>query len=350
MLRVAFTALVLVILGLAATAASASAPPSSLTIHPKSSSGLAAFASARAGAELMWVGPLSGNGGRDVMLYIPAGTTPGRSFRAIYHFHGTYSERIERPQPGRPKKATVGWTRLEQTLDAADELQAKGEHNIVVVYPLSAGRRVEPDAQNAHRVQYDRLWMQAESESFTRLRSEVEDLLRSRLGASPPTLVVEGHSAGGIALRNIAESHPGGIAAYLFLDASFEGWAEGCYAASQRARTPAKIVLVVTTDGIADAVGRWKPWCIDLRRDAAQWVDHRAWCKTHAGPPPGTPLPCDELRTRGEQWQKSGPWCDAMTRNFEGWPRVSMVRTRVRHGDQPRRFTGGLDLPADIGL
>src|SRR6187551_157094 len=42
-------------------------------VSSKAASGLPAFVAAMPESGLVWVGPLAGNGGRDVLVYIPAG-------------------------------------------------------------------------------------------------------------------------------------------------------------------------------------------------------------------------------------------------------------------------------------
>jgi len=291
------------------------------------------------------------------VIYVPAGARPDRPYRLVFHFHGTYGEKIRPREDGLPKREWVGWQRLEQTLDAAAELQRTRPYNVVLVYPLSAGKRVEPELSGWVNAQYDRMWMrpvsaQGPGDDFARLRREVLALLASRLevgsAAIDPMVIAEGHSAGGIALRNVAVADPKAVGTYLFLDASFQGWADGCYRALDHGPQDPKVILVVTHNGIADAVGTWKPWCLDLQRDAALWRQHAAFCGAQGGTPAGTELPCEELELRHEAWNESESWCEAAKHDLRGWPGVAVHRTKVRHGDQPRRFTGGLGLPAEL--
>ena len=155
-------------------------------VSPKASSGLVAFAEQMPPGGLAWVGPLAGNGGRDVFVYMPAGARNDRDVRLVFHFHGTYSEHIEAKAPGLEKKRWVGWDRLQQTIEAADELQAKGEHNVALVYPLSAGKRPEPGHTGWFNKAYDRMWMQPappeHTDSFDTLHDETTAILREHFG------------------------------------------------------------------------------------------------------------------------------------------------------------------------
>lgn len=309
--------------------------------------GLAAFARDRTTPGRLWIGKLASNGGREVVIYVPQPPRADRPTRLVFHFHGTYSEHVERPRPGLPKARSVGWTRLAQTLDAIDELHATRPYDVVLVYPRSAGRRLEPEHPGSHTVQYDRMWMRAES--FERLREEALAIAAEHHGVALERVddraIVEGHSAGGIALRNVARSSPRGVGTYLFLDASFQGWADGCYRAVRAAGSPAQVVLVVTQDGMADGVGRWKPWCAELERDAA--AASAPPCAA-ATPSPADARRCEALREQARAWDESREWCAGLRSDLRGWPGVAVHRTRVRHGDQPRTFAGGLGLPAAL--
>jgi hypothetical protein len=192
---------------------------------------------------IVWVGALSGNGGRDVLIFIPPGADDSAQFRVVYHFHGTNSHHVQRPAPGLAKESWVGWDRLTQALEGAQALQAAASENVALVYPFSAGKRMEPTWRGHSNKAYDRMWMLPAPPGFTDdfelLHHEVTALLTEQLGVHPSKLparvLVEGHSAGGIALWNIARSGARSVSDYLFLDAGFHEWADGCYAASRAA-------------------------------------------------------------------------------------------------------------------
>src|SRR5688572_2951334 len=52
----------------------------------------------------VWVGKLDGNGGRDVLIYVPPQAVNAEPFELVFHFHGTYSESVVKPLPDMPKK------------------------------------------------------------------------------------------------------------------------------------------------------------------------------------------------------------------------------------------------------
>lgn len=320
--------------------------------------GLAAFARAMPQEGCLWTGRLAGNGERDVLVFVPPGADDDASTRLVYHFHGTYSEHIEQKRPGLKKKKWVGWNRLQQTIDAATELQEKNPYNVALVYPLSAGKRREPGLTGWNNRAYDRMWMMPADEpgyddSFDGLHDEVVDVLEQQCGVHPAALdrhvIAEGHSAGGIALRNIAVSGTKRVTEYIFQDASFQGWADGCWQALQDRGSDALVTVVLTDGGIADPYGKHDPWCEWLPQRTAAWTVHERWCAEH-GPdatPPGVEPPCKALQEAAEQWPDHEQWCEALTNDLEDLPGAFLHRTPVYHGEQPRRFTGALELPPD---
>jgi pimeloyl-ACP methyl ester carboxylesterase len=327
-------------------------------VDPQAQPGLVAFAAATTQAGSLWIGKLEGNGGRDVLIYIPPGADDAAPFELVFHFHGTYSEHVEQQREGLEKKKWVGWNRLSQTLAAVDELQQTRPYNVALIYPFSAGKRLEPGHKGHSNTAYDRMWMDPAQppdyrDDFAKLHAEVEALLTSKFGVHPSKLpaevIAEGHSAGGMALFNIAINGSPRIREFLFLDASFQDWADGCFDAVKRSKAKAKLTLVVTTKGIADPfVGR-TPWCTDLEQDVALWAEVASSC---ADKPErkiaGSDWTCAELELRDQEWREDyGDWCTAMKDEMRGVPEVTLVKTRVTHGDQPRHFVGGLELPAD---
>lgn len=328
-------------------------------VRPGVQPGLSEFAAELGSTDegTLWVGPLGGNGGRGVVLYLPPQPDPQAEFRLVYHFHGTYSEHIEKRRPGLSKRQWVGWNRLTQTLEGATELQAKRDYNVVVVYPISAGKRREPGLTGWNNRSYDRMWMRPAPEegyddSFNRLHEEVLAILTDELGVHPskvhPKAIAEGHSAGGIALLNIAEVGTPHVGEYLFLDASFQDWADGCVEAVRTSKSGARVSLVITDDGIADPFGKRDPWCTELETAARGWPEHRSWCESDMErSPPGFDIPCKGLAARAEDWPDYEAWCQAMKQDMRGESDVRVHRTSIVHGKQPRHFVGGLELPSD---
>ncbi|HET6582966.1 MAG TPA: hypothetical protein VFG69_05960 [Nannocystaceae bacterium] len=334
-------------------------------VSEKATSGLVAFVDAMPKGGLAWVGPLAGNGGRDVLVYVPPGARNDRDFQLVVHFHGTHSQRVQAKAPGLPKKVWVGWDRLQQTIDAVGELQSKGEKNVALVYPLSAGKRREPGKTGWYNKEYDRMWMDSApsdpssrpsgpeyTDSFDTMHDEVIAILTEELGAHPSKLrgkaIAEGHSAGGLPLFHIARNRTEHVGEYLFLDASFQSWADGCWKEVQAAKSGALVSIVVTINGIADPFGKPDPWCIEWERDAALWKEHRRTCTAATHEPPGSERTCGELEVIAKEWEEDyREWCEAMKNDMRDVPGVFVLRTKIPHGKQPRHFVGGLELPAD---
>ncbi|MFO0632600.1 MAG: hypothetical protein U0168_07110 [Nannocystaceae bacterium] len=349
----------------AAPAAAVIAAPSQLParVHEVEAGiqpGLAAFVEQLPAEGRVWVGRMAGNGDREVLVYVPPGARDDADFEIVVHFHGTHSEHIEAKAPGLPKKRWVGWNRLQQTLDAATALQAERGHNVALVYPISAGKRREPGYSGWWNKEYDRMWMrpgataaerERDHDSFPQLLDELRALLQQRFGVHPSKLparvLAEGHSAGGIALLNVAAvaqaaGEPAAVSEYLFLDASFQGWADGCWAAIQAGKQGATVSIVVTKGGIADPFGKADPWCTRLEESAALWPALARGCH---GKPHGRS--CAELQADATEWPQYQPWCEAMKDEMRGIEGVFVHTTRIAHGEQPRHFVGALELPDD---
>jgi len=277
----------------------------------------------------LWAGKLEGNGDRDTVIFIPPGVDANEKFRFVYHFHGTYSERINRKLPGVKKKDWVGWDRLAQAIAGATRLQAERPYNVVLVYPISAGKRIEPEQKGWSNKAYDRMWMHpSESprfrDSFDKLHEETLAIVHDTFAIDPAStkgkVLVEGHSAGGIALLNIALHGSKYVGDYLFQDASFQGWGDATYYALVERKSKARMTIVMTTNGMVDPFGKWDPWCTRLEADAA---------------------------VEPEEWEEYRDWCDKMKDDMKSVEQVYVHRTRVSHGDQPLHFLGGRDLPAE---
>ena len=261
-----------------------------------------------------------------------------------------------------PKKRWVGWNRLEQTLGGAVELQATVPENVALVYPLSAGKRMEPEWRGWSNKAYDRMWMRPAPPKFTddfaALHREVTAVLTGELGVHPSKLpakvVTEGHSAGGNALWNVARADDGLVSDYIFLDAGFHEWADGCYAAIRERRSGARVVLVIRDEGIADPLVGPNNWCATHPRLADAWPKVQEECeadpkaKPKAEPGEGK-IPCADWRRFAEGWPKVAGWCAGMREDMRDVDDVLVHRTKVVHGDQPRHFFGGLRIPGLVG-
>lgn len=298
--------------------------PGPRLVSESTTTDLADVVGSRDGPGALWVGPLPGNGGRDVVIYRPPAWRPADDTTVVVHFHGTYGERMGRKRADRRKREYVGRIRLLQVLAAIDELQAAGTRptNVALVYPVSAGKRKPHGHRGWWNYDFDAEWMtpdDATGESLPELFDDAKKILDARLGVATtkihPTVLAEGHSAGGVALLNVAWDDRGLVSEYLFLDAAFEGWADGAHDAIRRHRTGARMTLVTTEGGIADPLRGRTPWCEHARDDG------------------------------GSRWSEAREWCEGLRADMRDVPDVYLHYTRVRHGEQPRTFAGGLGLP-----
>ena len=330
--------------------------PSNKHIQPDATSKLGSFVAELPEPDLAWVGPMKGNGGRDVLVYIPAGAKPDADYQLVYHFHGTHGQRINQRRDGMAKKKWVGWERLGQTIEAIDQLAGERDHNVVLVYPISAGKRLEPGYEGPNNKFYDRMWMvgrgKKATDDFEGMHTEVLAVLEEHLELGPERLarpaIAEGHSAGGIALRAVAQSGTRLVGEYLFLDAGFESWADGCYAALKKRGRKALVTLVVTENGIADPFGKHDPWCVEFEQGHTAWPEHEAACTADpTTKPEGADLGCERMREGFEKWPDLAAWCADFPNDMKNTRGVYLHRTKVFHGDQPRHFVGGLELPAE---
>ncbi len=343
--------------GAAAEDPGSSVPLRARKISTSTRPGLVEFADALESEGALWIGQLPGNGGRDVAIFVPPGTDPHGDFRLVVHFHGTYSENVAREQSGVPKKAWVGWNRIQQTIDAMTELQARGDVNVALVYPISAGKRMEPEWKGWSNKMYDRMWMTTVpgdaryTDDFEQLLADATEVLSTQLGVARarirPQVLAEGHSAGGIALRNVAAAGTTRVEEYVFLDASFQDWADGCFDAVRSQRAAALVTLVITDGGIADPFGNRDPWCTELESASRGWPGYAEACEGHPQRhPAGASKTCEQLERAASAWPDYAAWCEGLKNDMEDEPGVFVFRTKVPHGKQPRHFGGGLGLPA----
>ena len=318
--------------------------------------GLIAFSDALENDGALWVGQLGGNGGRDTVIFVPAGVRPDQRFELVVHFHGTYSENISEPTQGVPKKAWVGWDRLQQTIDAVTDLQAKSDHYVALLYPISAGKRLEPEWKGWSNKMYDRMWMTPVAgdaryvDDFEGLLDQTLGVLEDELGVPAarvePRVLAEGHSAGGIALRNVAVTGTTRVKEYLFLDASFQDWADGCFAAVREHKLDALVTLVVTEGGIADPFGKHDPWCARLEGASQSWPESAKTCEGKPDRKTGFgKLTCAAHEEAAKAWPDYAAWCQGLKDDMADEPGVYVFRTKVSHGKQPRHFVGGLEVP-----
>jgi hypothetical protein len=204
--------------------------------HPK----IADYLKTLPEANRIKVEKMPGNGNRETLMYVPPGTDPSKPVHLIYHFHG----RGRGYQPY-ARRAGGGRNSFEQSLDATRALAAQGE-NVVLVYPLSSEQIDRPEKWQ-HKG-----WMKG-SESLDTLHANTKDSLKRDFGIDQiGSVIVEGHSAGGQALMNIAESGSQVADEYLFLDASYSNWAEKCHQYSKKYNPKAHMKLVVKEGTLTD--------------------------------------------------------------------------------------------------
>ena len=189
---------------------------------------------------------LPGNGGREVAMFIPNGVDPKKA-KVTIHFHGTGSQNLG---------LEVSKERFASTVRAASA------GNSILVYPLSAGYRFDRNNKgSAARRDYDDAWM---SPGTT---DDVQGLYEQALGVvrkQEPDLrvsevVVQGHSAGGEALKNMAgEFDPGKDVKYTmrFLEASYGDWAQTAHDRLRRIHSDAKLVVCAIAGSKTDKKSR----------------------------------------------------------------------------------------------
>ncbi len=178
-----------------------------------------------------WVGKLEGNGGRDVMIYVPENFDYEKPYELIYFFHGTGAMVIDKPEvdlsgenfgqylPGKNSGAwyknkelrepCVGVRAMNQVLGAAERAQDEGR-NQVVVYPLSEVSRGTAQLPDGSYKRQDLKWMRPTDtdDSMFVLNKEARGILEWELDvkADVQQITLKGHSAGGAPLGNILGS------------------------------------------------------------------------------------------------------------------------------------------------
>lgn len=179
----------------------------------------------------------SGNGCRDVVIFIPDGFDPNEDIELQYHFHGSHGNFIGVPMPYnntkwiKKGKETVAERRITHALTAISEKVKEHERNTILVYPLSAGRR--KGDWFAYNFGYDDLWMKKGNDtgdSMEALDSQVRSAVRTKFGISTKdaSVTLSGHSAGGRPIMHAVQS--GFIPDKIkFLEATYLDWAQKTY-------------------------------------------------------------------------------------------------------------------------
>lgn len=187
---------------------------------------------------------LPGNGGRQVVIYIPEGFNPDEPAEIAYHFHGTNSQLVDLKVPPMARasdnyndhvgKPDVGVNRLSQALGTIKKQVAQKTRNVILVYPLSAGRRAVSTTSAGYTECYDEKWMRDKAnpgENMEDLHQQTLARINGLLGrdlTGKPKVTLSGHSAGGLAVANVLQSgfKPDTV---KFLDATYGSWAQRAY-------------------------------------------------------------------------------------------------------------------------
>ncbi len=179
----------------------------------------------------------SGNGCRNVAVFVPDGFDPDKKIELIFHFHGAHGNLIGVPMPydtGTVEKGkmTKGKKRFAHVLRVISAKVKHTKRNSILVYPISAGRR-GPEDTTGYQFGYDEVWMQENNDtcdSMQKLDTEVRERIQKEWGidTSHANVTITGHSAGGKAILRITRSgyRPNHI---RFLDSSYDYWAEETY-------------------------------------------------------------------------------------------------------------------------
>ncbi|MBU0727799.1 hypothetical protein KKA95_03885 [Patescibacteria group bacterium] len=199
---------------------------------------------------LKWVGKLGGNGGRDVGIYVPPNFDSSKPVEFVYHFHGLNGQMIG-------PKGKGGLNRLRDTLNASEQYNRDPDHNMVLVYPLSAGHRAGRTGKMP-KLKFDASWMRAgnsTNDSMDALHDEVTQVLSENFGINPvdKTITVEGHSAGGHPLMTIFDNNLSAkIDKVVFMDASYGVRAPNTYKKAIKHNPDIDFVILAKKDSPTD--------------------------------------------------------------------------------------------------
>jgi len=208
----------------------------------------------------VWIEKMRGNGGRDVVIMVSKEFDPRKETEIIYHFHGTDGHHFGKlpPLEGTSKyynkrvgRMSVAANRLQQVANSLAEMK---DSNVIVVYPISAGQR-GPKKTIAYKNGYDLYWMNRDegNEAMNVLHSEVVYSVSMKFGkrVKVEKRTVKGHSAGGMALKNLSKSGFF-IDRVDFLDASYGNWAKRCYEEASKRNPDLEFNVVVRPGSSTD--------------------------------------------------------------------------------------------------
>lgn len=155
-----------------------------------------------------WAGKLASNGNREVAIVVPPSVDRNKPIELVYYFHGHYGQiasSLNDPQKG--------------IAQALQDMNQQGR-NAILVIPQG------PSKDRAHT------WMHPTyKENMAAFQHETMALLQSKLGVTrlPATIVVKGHSAGGLPIMNAANAGTLMANRIDYLDASYGHWASQTY-------------------------------------------------------------------------------------------------------------------------
>lgn len=330
----------------------------------------------------IWVGTLPGIDDGNALIYVTSGYDPSNETERIVRIHGTYGENLNKKPEGNTDSETgkkwVGWNKTQQTLDAMDKLQEEEQGvNIVLIHPFSNGSRMEPGSSGRKRA-YDRMFMKSVADdprfndNFDQTLRQATEIAEKELGVKHGTwskdVIVQGDRSGGIGLRNIAQSGTKQVTEYIFLDASYVGWAKDTYEAAMKKNPDIKMSIVTRNTGRRDQPSSW---CGNFEDDANFLEQSQAWCEENGedAVPPGQnekrekdERQCRTFEARAALWNgenSDGEAIDGKGMDYETWclkiranssnifTQDISIRDRISTHEFPGTFSGGLNLPAD---
>jgi len=181
-----------------------------------------------------FTGSFEGLGGRDASLVLHEDFDPNQPYEIIYHFHGTH---------GQDPSVNDRFGRTMSSFESNTDAQT------VIVYGLSSDER----SHESERFEYDHEW----PEDMGLYHREVLNVMNAQFGATRACshVTLEGHSAGGIALKNVVEQ---GFQAdrLVFLDSTYGSWAEEAYEGMERQGLDSEMQIFLATDNTERGASR----------------------------------------------------------------------------------------------
>ncbi|MFN8673881.1 MAG: alpha/beta hydrolase-fold protein [Candidatus Sericytochromatia bacterium] len=180
-----------------------------------------------------WAGRLASNGGREVAIILPKNYDPAKPTEVIYHFHG---------HGGTIANVLTGSNGLKNQIE-----QVSKDRNIVVIVPRG------PSKENDHD------WMnKAKGEDMRKFQEETLSLIKTQLepNINISSITVEGHSAGGLPIKNAAMEGKLYANKINLMDSSYGDWATSAYKNMMKNHPDTKfnVIYIPNSDTQYDAV------------------------------------------------------------------------------------------------